>query len=798
MQFKQINLEEFNEQKALDYLELKNQSLQQTLLEDPKIARYLDFADYLLSYHFQQTIHKKAHEKLLVEMFNTDYILSKLYGLELHKIKEYFVKFGNRIKISGFVLLLLKLIQFQLDEVPYMINGLRELAEKIAQNGIITFEQFVAYYMSCSENDEQDNIQHAYYKITESKSQDTMYHKHEIQKAIYTKSIQKIALLEENQPQIYLLGTDFQIHKEIKLDNPDTHYIILDFDFAENIKEFCCSLSNNHILFLSFMDQLHNNKLVQCEYLLTKIQYLQMLDHWGSVTTNQQLILWHPKTHQQTRVPLQLQGGKIQSIIELQKNEMICLQTDMKRVHIFNPKFEQLIVIQDSLLIQTFIFYEAGQCFYSINFTHKIQKWLIEENGVDYTKDKTIQICKPEYTVLAIGFVQDLLVTYDSSNQIRVFDTEDFRKLTTYKKILKPTNHMKIIEINKYQFIIVGNRISSFEIDVRIEEKQLSNKDELEKHNEDFETQMKSTKLLMQQILKHQPQVVNFRGTKHQDQIESILEQIKGAKSQLLPKIKVKEIHHYTELPDEYIREKIEEIEKNIYANKLLKDRIHQATEPFVETQPDPIDPKILQKLQPLQQGFQKIDHKHNQSEQNGSKIQSVRQLQNNSKVKKKLDILNFDLQEKSIRSKIDPLLDTDTNFLFKQLKDDYLNVQSKKSTKTQSLCYESRYEYQTQRGKLKKQLFTTQYKTKGQKIKTIQSIQPTNQTINQTIALSRTSRNSRNTTNPYSSLQQNDQPPPIPLECIPQMEKVKLFYNEAVKAMNYLKEQNQFLFFDS
>lgn len=30
---------------------------------------------------------------------------------------------------------------------------------------------------------------------------------------------------------------------------------------------------------------------------------------------------------------------------------------------------------------------------------------------------------------------------------------------------------MKIIEINKYQFIIVGNRISSFEIEVRIDEK---------------------------------------------------------------------------------------------------------------------------------------------------------------------------------------------------------------------------------------------------------------------------------------------------------------------------------------
>lgn len=50
-----------------------------------------------------------------------------------------------------------------------------------------------------------------------------------------------------------------------------------------------------------------------------------------------------------------------------------------------------------------------------------------------------------------------------------------------------------------------------------------------------------------------------------------------------MPKIKIKEIQHYNEIPDEYIRDKIDEIEKNIYANKLLKERIHQATEPYVE-----------------------------------------------------------------------------------------------------------------------------------------------------------------------------------------------------------------------
>lgn len=44
--------------------------------------------------------------------------------------------------------------------------------------------------------------------------------------------------------------------------------------------------------------------------------------------------------------------------------------------------------------------------------------------------------------------------------------------------------------------------------------------------------------------------------------------------------------------------------------------------------------------------------------------------------MKKKLNNSKaFDLIEKSIRNKMDPLLDTDNNFLFKTLKDDYLNI---------------------------------------------------------------------------------------------------------------------------
>lgn len=79
----------------------------------------------------------------MIEIFNSDFIMSKLYGLEIHKIKEYFTKFGNKIKVGGFILIIMKLIQFSLDEVVYLINGLRELGEEIAVENILTFDSFI-------------------------------------------------------------------------------------------------------------------------------------------------------------------------------------------------------------------------------------------------------------------------------------------------------------------------------------------------------------------------------------------------------------------------------------------------------------------------------------------------------------------------------------------------------------------------------------------------------------------------------------------------------------------------------
>lgn len=48
----------------------------------------------------------------------------------------------------------------------------------------------------------------------------------------------------------------------------------------------------------------------------------------------------------------------------------------------------------------------------------------------------------------------------------------------------------------------------------------------------------------------------------------------------MLPKVRIKETPVYSELPEEYIRDKIEEIEKNMHSNKLLKERIFQSSEP--------------------------------------------------------------------------------------------------------------------------------------------------------------------------------------------------------------------------
>ena len=73
--------------------------------------------------------------------------MSKLYGLELHKIRDCFAKYGNKLIPNNFILLIMKLISFELDEVPFIINGLRELANSIEKDGYISFENFITYYM---------------------------------------------------------------------------------------------------------------------------------------------------------------------------------------------------------------------------------------------------------------------------------------------------------------------------------------------------------------------------------------------------------------------------------------------------------------------------------------------------------------------------------------------------------------------------------------------------------------------------------------------------------------------------
>ena len=101
----------------------------------------------LIQFKYLDTLNKKEHDKLLIEQFDSQFIMSKLYGLELHKIRDCFTKFGNKLILNNFILLIMKLISFELDEVPFIINGLRELAISIEKDGYISFENFITYYM---------------------------------------------------------------------------------------------------------------------------------------------------------------------------------------------------------------------------------------------------------------------------------------------------------------------------------------------------------------------------------------------------------------------------------------------------------------------------------------------------------------------------------------------------------------------------------------------------------------------------------------------------------------------------
>jgi len=57
-----------------------------------------------------------------------------------------------------------------MDEIAYLLNGLRDLAELIAnEDGIITFDSFVNYYMACGDSEGLDEDETAQYSIKESK-----------------------------------------------------------------------------------------------------------------------------------------------------------------------------------------------------------------------------------------------------------------------------------------------------------------------------------------------------------------------------------------------------------------------------------------------------------------------------------------------------------------------------------------------------------------------------------------------------------------------------------------------------
>lgn len=68
-----------------------------------------------------------------LDIYNEEFIVNKLYGLELHKLKEFFMKAEDYINEKLFVVVTFKLLHCTPEEAPYILNGLRELFNTILQ-----------------------------------------------------------------------------------------------------------------------------------------------------------------------------------------------------------------------------------------------------------------------------------------------------------------------------------------------------------------------------------------------------------------------------------------------------------------------------------------------------------------------------------------------------------------------------------------------------------------------------------------------------------------------------------------
>lgn len=60
-----------------------------------------------------------------MDIYNEEFIASKLYGLELHKLKEFFIKADDYINEKVFIVMTFKILSCQAEESPFVLNGVR-------------------------------------------------------------------------------------------------------------------------------------------------------------------------------------------------------------------------------------------------------------------------------------------------------------------------------------------------------------------------------------------------------------------------------------------------------------------------------------------------------------------------------------------------------------------------------------------------------------------------------------------------------------------------------------------------
>lgn len=70
---------------------------------------------------------------------------------------------------------------------------------------------------------------------------------------------------------------DLKFFRTIRYEEEDIHHIILDFDYSEPNKEFCCSLSCNTLLFVNIIDQIHSRQVVKTDHLITRVHFLMIV-----------------------------------------------------------------------------------------------------------------------------------------------------------------------------------------------------------------------------------------------------------------------------------------------------------------------------------------------------------------------------------------------------------------------------------------------------------------------------------------------------------------------------------------